>query len=342
MSKLDTSATSGYGSKSILSFVKKLEGKSSERDDDKGTGTAEKEDKATVTATATVSAMDVSLSQLDPEVMAALPDDIRQEVEKACHGRRQRGEEGEDPVPRTSRDSDGGQSGKSLLNATISQLDPEYLAELPEDIAEEVKQQLMGAKVLEKQREQQRTANAFDALMGRSPPKKPATPVRGKKRGRPAKNSPRFVKKTTTTTKERIEAGARKTLFETEEPEDEVEGGKAEEKGRDDEEKEEEEEEANLEGETEVDGVRRLLKLWLSSSPSTGPTADDVSTVCAYFSRLVRQRARLDRAPPLLRTLERLTGRMATGWGEACGQIVSSVQKEMVDVYGHKMAYRNT
>merc|ERR1712107_971146 len=39
--------------------------------------------------------------------------------------------------------------------------------------------------------------NAFDALMARKPPKLPNSPAKTKKRGRPPKNDPKFVKKST-------------------------------------------------------------------------------------------------------------------------------------------------
>ncbi len=356
--------SSGGGTKSILSFVRKKSEPNTEENEEEQRGEKEKPKKSAKTEDPPPPPRfeDISFSQIDPEVMEALPAEIRQEVVASYSNRRAElpaasGTQGNfgDPTPGTSlgaREGRKAAAAKDLLNATISQLDPEYLSELPPEIAEEVRRDLINAKRGGEGAQRPPPPpppDAFSALMmsSKSPPKKAATPTGRKKRGRPAKNSPRFIKSSAKTQA----AKASKGLFKEESP---VKGLKTASLARQEEahveegetkdvvvaHKQEEEEEANLEGETELEGVRSLLKQWLLAFPN-GPTSDDLSTVSKYFRQLVKQKLRIDLAPPLLRMLERLTGKptMSDSWAEAYRAVVDAVQDEMALVFGYKLCY---
>ena len=220
------------------------------------------------------------------------------------------------------------------MDATISQLDPEYLAGLPSHLAEEVRQQLSATAGTAGPKPD----DAFAALMNsaRSPNKAQevsvVTPIKGKKRGRPPKNSPRFIKKSTKPVIEKTPAN--RELFKAEQP---PSGAERDAESFASLEKEEMMEEPSLEGATSLDDVRSLLKQWVRHSPST-PTEDDLSTVATYFRALVRTR-RPDVADLLLRMLDRITRGSADGWRGAFDDIMNNVQEEMKEYFGYRLYF---
>ncbi len=316
LSKLEFSRSDGAASKSILSYVrKKAEGSSKSKTSSvnrtEGHSRSNNPD------------CDITFSQIDPEVLTALPAEVRAEVE-ATYRKREKASESEE----------SGQARRdSILDATISQLDQEYISALPSDMAEEVKQQLAENKrVRESAAGPSTSSNAFAAIMSKTPTKE-LTPKRGKKRGRPPKNSPRFIKSSAKTS-----AKASRELFKEkdapantetcQEPEDVtvVEDIKIK----------DEESEVNLDGETELEGVRLLVRNWMRSCPS-GPTADDLSAVSDYFAGVVRQKTRLSQVPVLLKMMSRTSAQLGAAWTDAVAEISVAVQDCMIQVFGHKL-----
>ena len=74
----------------------------------------------------------ISFSQVDPEVLAELPEDIRKEIEQSCS------------LKAASTSSSTTKSpavpAADHLEVTFSQLDPDVLAALPEELRSEVEQ----------------------------------------------------------------------------------------------------------------------------------------------------------------------------------------------------------
>ncbi len=292
----------------------------------------------------------ISWSDIDLEVLSALPEDIRKEVEESL--RRTRSMTSEltggpsggtvqleeraqlPPSPGPSRKPSEQQQRKSLLEATFSQLDPEYLAELPDDIAKEVQEELAAAKKSKEAAAGSNKPNAFDALMTvstKSPSRQtPSKRGPGGKRGRPPKNSPRFIKNRTKTSPK----GASRELFvdkinqELEGERDEVAESIATIEPR-------ECPCPSLNGRTDLEGVRELLRLWLRVT--TCPTEDDVGTVSDFMRQLVRHKRTMYDAVILLRTLLRRAETMSEEWQLAAKTVATAASEEVMRVQGCRL-----
>ena len=145
-----------------------------------------------------------NLTQLDPEFMAEMPEDIREELEEQQRERKRQIEskrlKNRKEVSERGRWSSGETASISPAEVSFSQLDPEVLAALPGEMVEEVREQY------KRKREGNGSAlngggnagkTAFDALMkskqGLSMKSSPAKLSKGK-RGRP-KGSVNKIKK---------------------------------------------------------------------------------------------------------------------------------------------------
>ena len=87
------------------------------------------------------SLLDATISQVDPEYLAALPEEIRSEIQENCASNSRRQMEEEENKRKMSA-ADSSKSEKSTLEMSFSQVDPEYLAALPSDIAEELRAEM--------------------------------------------------------------------------------------------------------------------------------------------------------------------------------------------------------
>ena len=244
------------------------------------------------------SPLSLSFSQVDPEVLAELPEEIRREIEQSCRA----------TTPAESSSSSAIKIQDESLEVTFSQLDPDVLAALPEDLRAEVRQEY--SRPPKTETASSAAATAFDKMMNSKQESavdsRNATPTH-RKRGRPRKNSPRFIKKSNKGDKG--EASAAKAHFseqdaanhspqvkrsrspcttETEEgssTEQEVgedrgsKGGASRELfakesagGESEVEAEPPEKRADLNGAREVDDVRALLRAWMASTGSPPKT----------------------------------------------------------------------
>jgi len=126
---------------------------------------------------------DITFSQVDPEVLRALPQEIRQELEEDFlrrKKRKQRCNSEAESVPSTSSRSGGsaavarggatgGGGGHSLLDVTLSRVDSSYLAALPPELAEELQEALKRPKENKDgaQSDPPKTCIAFQEIMNR-------------------------------------------------------------------------------------------------------------------------------------------------------------------------------
>ena len=304
---------------------------------------------------------DLSFSQLDPEVMDALPEDIRREVlEGLEHSKKKPESSGCNKVSqdmlsnRASTSVAGAEataSGQDISSAgaelSFSQLDPEFLAALPPDLVAEVKQQYTKPTTRQQQRQ---TVTAFDRMMEKKPPPASATtsPVTSRKRGRgrPPKNSPRFIKKSSNRSNPNSPAKKRpvsRALF------DPPKAAAAEERTpaaatssapapavvevR---------EPANIEGRREPSEVRKLLKAWMESTEN--PTEDDVATFAKFLQELIEEKA-IDIVSVILKSFCRFLGTKKqkaehwwdSSWKAAYEKIEEHVQLSMIANYEYKM-----
>ena len=322
----------------------------------------------------------IRFSQVDPEVLAALPEDIRNEIQQSCNLRA-----GPSSLSASEkRDKDKADKTAEVeeaahdLDATFSQLDPEVLAALPEELRAEVEQEYSRhrPKRVPTPAASAMTTTAFDRIMNskqqqqlqqEGPDSRNATPTK-KKRGRPRKNSPRFIKRSNKNDGKRgtNHEEAAKTLFPDqnasptktrppspkdipqsvkdstvggEEVPKELYGGRS--KVCDNEKAEEASPEreikvrAELNGAREVGDARNMLRAWMESASE--PTRDDVKTVTTFLCDLVGEDD-LEAVLWLIRFLRRKGASAARQeWRAACVKIIDAVQCCVVAKKGAKL-----
>ena len=304
----------------------------------------------------------ISFSQVDPEVLAELPEDIRKEIQQSCSLKATPSSSSSRPkIPPADN-----------LEVTFSQLDPDVLAALPEELRTEVEQEYSRRP---KRVPTPATATAFDKIMNSKQQEgggaggadsRNATPTK-KKRGRPRKNSPRFIKRSNKNDKGGNNKEAAKTLFSDQiatptrsnsgrphgnSPRNltETRGASKElfaesSKVCDDDKAGEASEEketpprprADLNGVREVADVRNLLRAWMESASE--PTRDDVETVETFLCDLVDEDD-LEAVLWLIRFLHRKGASASSAseeWRAACGKIIDSAQSRVVAKKGARL-----
>ena len=234
--------------------------------------------------------------EIDEDVLKELPDEIRKEIEE------ERAKRGSTNClkPRPMKE-------KKMEDLSFSQLDESVLAQLPESIVKELEQDF-------KSRAQTRRASAcsaFDSIM-QQPSNSSPDKVKTKKRGRPAKNSPRFIKKSKPKDQP-VTNLAKKALDFTASVKDDVIEVTAEEK-----------EEATLNGASDVDEIRALLREWTRSTDC--PTNEDTQIVIDFFSKSIVN-GRSEVAYQILKSFGRFC-QLAnhSNWSFAFNQVMTNVQ----------------
>ena len=382
VTKLERDADGGGGSgegsgrtKSMLNFVRKL-------DKAPPQPAPPSEDKKRPLTLEDGLSGSIRFSQVDPEVLAALPEDIRNEIQQSCNLKA-----GPSSTSSASEKRDNDKADKTAeveeaardVDATFSQLDPEVLAALPEELRAEVEQEYSRhrPKRVPTPAASAMTTTAFDRIMSskqqqqlqqEGPDSRNATPTK-KKRGRPRKNSPRFIKRSNKNEGKRgtNHEEAAKKLFpdQTASPtkaklpsttdihqsvKDLTEGGeevskdlygerskvceneKAEEASP---EEEETKGRAELNGAREVGDARNMLRAWMESASE--PTRDDVETVTTFLCDLVEEDD-LEAVLWLIRFLRRKgTSAANQEWRAACVKIIDKVQSCVVAKKGAKL-----
>ncbi len=227
----------------------------------------------------------LSLSQVDEDILDELPEDIQNEIKAAMKATRKTKEETE---PKSNKSD-----VKLQQDLSFSQLDPDVLAELPPDVVEELKRDYNKQKA--------KAANptpktAFEVMMNQKsavsspPPLTALTTTTGKKRGRPSKNSPRFIKKSVksssstpvlaSSSNPSSVISAKRSLFDTEEPEreedPEVKVDPPAEKPK-----------ASLNGKRSIQDLRLMFREWVRSTRF--PFDEDVETVSDFMINLVNE-----------------------------------------------------
>jgi DNA repair protein REV1 len=321
------SSGSTAGTKSMLNFVKKIDRTSRDLEAAKA--------KATVTAavSSTFGCNNLSLSQIDEDVLSELPEDIRKEIEQNCQSMKKQPE----PVSKCSTSKNTNNTGNARKEEahdfSFSQLDPEVLAALPEELRAEVRQQYS--------RPSRPTATAFDKIMSTNQipveAEKSATPTKNI-RGRPPKNSPNFIKRSNKVTAASV---ASRALFDAPETIAAVEEKKEMVEAQIEPQRTSPEtlraNKASLEGAREVPEVRDLLRTWLKST--SAPTDDDIGTVAKFLRELVDE-GELESVHVLLKFLLRNTASMEE-WRVGCTRIVDTVQAGVVSKHGCKLYIRS-
>ena len=322
----------------------------------------------------------IRFSQVDPEVLAALPEDIRNEIQQSCHlnagpSSSSSTSDKRDKVDKTDEVEEAARD----LDATFSQLDPDVLAALPEELRAEVEHEYSRQRPKRVPTPNASTATtAFDRIMNSKQQQqlqqegtdsRNATPTK-KKRGRPRKNSPRFIKRSNKNDGKRgtNHEEAAKALFpdqnasptKTRPPpakdilqsvKDLTEGGegvhvpeelygegskvcdnaKVEEASPEREAKAR----AELNGAREVGDARNMLRAWMKSASE--PTRDDVETVTTFLCDLVGEDD-LEAVLWLIRFLHRKgTSAAEQEWKAACVKIIDAVQSCVVAKKGAKL-----
>ena len=148
--------------------------------------TSRSNESSTYKAAAPTNSTPAPLTDLDLEFLAQLPEDIRAELE-AEHGRKRR-EQKKEEVLKDDKMAKM-QEIEDVANASFSQVDPRVLAELPEEVQQEVRQHYVRSKEVKEANKSLtvvKTKTAFDKLM-RFVPKKATSPLKAAKgkRGRP-------------------------------------------------------------------------------------------------------------------------------------------------------------
>eukprot|EP00095_Tigriopus_kingsejongensis_P006647 snap_masked-scaffold363_size195477-processed-gene-0.12 protein:Tk06647 transcript:snap_masked-scaffold363_size195477-processed-gene-0.12-mRNA-1 annotation:"hypothetical protein DAPPUDRAFT_324417" len=311
------------GTKSILSFVQKIKVPPIP---------IEKPPPESKESSSMTSLNRLSYSQIDMEVFDALPEEIRSELQQtlACPAKTTT------PDTRAKIEPSTSVRQPSEVNLTFSQVDPDFLAALPSDLVEELRLQYASTKAGDSKPE-----TAFDALMNPSSAlnTSPAKTPPKAKRGRPAKNSPRFIKRSkapspslrTRNPPPRIESET-PIVRASEDISSEVQTPPSlpttttatSEKMK---------KVAHLDGFTELVDLRRLLREWVQSKR---PTQDDITTVGIFLQELIEAKE-IEMVSLLLKLLRRHTDALDARWQSAYSRLEDQAQTKMCYSYGHKL-----
>ncbi len=328
VTKLEKETNSGSGAgaagtKSMLNFVQKLDRPSPSL-------------KFETRSPPLTKPANVSFSQIDQDVLSELPDEIRKEIEESYQPKAKGNIKPSSHATRVNPKSNETTPVKKDSDLSFSQLDPDFLAALPEDLQAELKQQYS-----RKQTPASSPRTAFDAVMNAESNWSEATPK--KRRGRPPKNSPRFIKRSNKTATK--ESATPRTLFEDANASPEpkkyptpIKTEPARDEAGDSPKPEEEsaKEEANLEGARKVPEVRDMLRSWFRSTDC--PTEDDLKTVTKFLLEMADDDD-LESVMLLLRFLLRNSSSTeSVHWRAGCRQIIDAVQAGVVARVGCKLS----
>ena len=263
---------------------------------------------------------DLSMSQIDQSVFEQLPEDIRREIEAEMKVGSSASKPHSAPKPQVPAEST---KDKNYDNLSFSQIDPSFLEALPLDLQDEIKQQLDKST---------KTSNtAFERLMtnARLSPLKTSdssSPKRqGKRRGRPPKNSPRYIKKSKKPEIQKPAQEVQRSLFQEEQHEaSTTQSPPAPEMPK-----------ANLDGHRTIEELRPLYVAWVASTDT--PTEDDVATLTDFFNDVIKEND-LDVVYSSLKTLRRIClSTNSPKWSETYNFVVEKVQQQMLRIHGKTM-----
>lgn len=194
-----------------------------------------------------------NLQNIDEDVLKELPEDIRAEIEAEREKSKKKNEEKPEKKIEDLRQQD----------LSFSQFDASIIAQLPENIVEELKQQYGVNKVKIEDNKPKKTA--FEELMSKR--KAVQTPEKQvKRRGRPAKNSPRFIKKSVIPVKE-TDTSKKSLVFEEEPKKEEILVREV----------------ITLNGISDIKDVRNLFRDWISTCENA--TSDDIEILVDFLKR---------------------------------------------------------
>ncbi|TRY61780.1 hypothetical protein TCAL_06254 [Tigriopus californicus] len=258
-----------------------------------------------------------SFSQIDMDVYESLPEDIKQELESLKSTK-----SGQPKILESNPSLPHSNPKQSSDIMTFSQLDPEFLAALPEEMVDELREQYSRSSLPAPE-------TAFDMIM--KPKAAPTTPVKTppKKRGRPPKNSPRFIKRSRNSNPAITPPKISKDV--------QIEGDSSRDAPMEEEVVIPEKTQANLEGFRDMADLRTVLGQWLTTDI---PTPDDTSTVAAFFQELIDEKD-LEKVSFLLKLIHRLTRSKSGDWKRAYTLIVEKVQMTMIEHYGYQLSTNN-
>jgi len=313
-----------------------------------------------------------SVHELDPQVLAALPEDIRNEVlaqynikpkdgvvkptprytnkpidvsnetssyRNTPHAELATSQEpgpshGRKNVPQPKRKKTIVESeSNSISDMSFSQIDEGVLQELPDELREEITAHFQDIK---------RTVEAksidesvFSTLMRNSPKKKSSPEKAGKKRGRPKKNGAPPANKGSSS---RITVpSASKSVLTTSKTfinsQENPTSNETSTESRDSLEKIE----ATFCGKSRLEDIRPLVKEWLAST--NFPFDEDISLMSDFLEALVFAK-KIHLVSILITCIQRNILKLedSEGWKKGFGNLVTKVQTRMMECYGNPLA----
>jgi len=264
---------------------------------------------------------ELSMSMVDKSVLDHLPADIREEVRMQMRNKEKESE------------SEGGLMGRAYRDLSFSELDPEFIAALPQNVIDDLRTEM-------KSRSTTRSESAFDRIMAssRSSPGKLMAPSSSSsspalnKQSRSPKNSPSFIKSSKKTLNGADQCA--KKVLKNINFENEVEQATVDENVKLQTE-EEEEELATLNGVRELNDLKLLYRTWIKSTD--GPSSDDTK-ICQKFLCDVVKENELNLVYDSMKILRRLCLEAnSLMWNQFYNSLVNRVQDVMVQTYGKKL-----
>ena len=328
-----------------------------------------------------------SLNDIDENILKELPEDIRLEIENERKKLKIKSQNKNSAAASISRKNssttnidNGNRNNQKEMNMvrqedlSFSQIDESVIAELPEDIIQELKKNKPKTRQTKlpigNNKKPVVLNNAFDTLMAPKPKLKLTSPAGGKmkKRGRPAKNDPKFIKKSVKTipTTSTIIATSTPIIIENKEIQKfrenkEIQksnnnpsknsvkrtldfGGITENCDNDNnivDEKEKVEPPKKkiiqLNGKSDLKNVRILLREWIRSCKI--PTEEDISTVIEFLVNLINDHQE-DYVYCALKTLCNICQEANHKiWSETYNNIVQKVQNTFQKLHNGKKLY---
>ena len=324
-----------------------------------------------------------SLNDIDENILKELPEDIRLEIENERKKLKIKPQNKNSAAAISRKNSSTTNIAHSNRNnakevnmlrqedLSFSQIDESVIAELPEDIIQELKKNKPKTRQTKLPIGNNKPVvlnNAFDTLMAPKPKLKLTSPAGGKmkKRGRPAKNDPKFIKKSVKTipTTSTIIATSTPIIIENKEIQKFRENKEIQKSNNNpsknsvkrtldfggitencdnivDNEKEKVEPPKKkiiqLNGKSDLKNVRILLREWIRSCKI--PTEEDISTVIEFLVNLINDHQE-DYVYCALKTLCNICQEANHKiWSETYNNIVQKVQNTFQKLHNGKKLY---
>ena len=307
------------------------------------------------------------LDDIDEDILKELPEEIRREIEAErertrnlnkkrsnlsksepnSHSVDQNLSSDEQNLSKHLQDSSKNEQDLSKNEASLencrqqdlsfSQFDSSVLAQLPENIVQELKQEYDNARITRQNRQNEAAKkpkkSAFETIMSR---KSPENQEKSRiKRGRPGKNSPRFIKKSNKVVPKKS-IPKRNLNFDDKSVEDKFGNLNVSEevpKLR----TPSPEPEITLNGKSNLKDIKTMLTEWVKAVDE--PTDDDTEVVIDFFVKKVRRKD-IDFVYDTLKTFCRLChDANQNSWTEMYNKVINQVQETFKSMHNGKRLF---